>query len=282
MDTSRKSTYIIAAISLFIIALAVYFLFIYQKSPEKLKAEEKGGIVESIEKIDIESRPFVTLTPTSDGAEIIISIENMGFFDKIEYELTYQADNPQTAGNKIQRGSVETDVDTTQPKYKKSLLLGTASRGTRSPDTGVEDGVLSLHLFKGDTEYLSETNWDRFQVGATKSTISDASGKFSFDVPNLGKSYWMIVVDTVGVPPNAEFKIENTVLPVFGTFSIAPAFTKGANVSIIVNDKISDPKLYSYSTQEASWQKLESTFSNGSINSTVDSFATFVVVSSAQ
>ncbi len=282
MDNSRKSTYVIAAVSIVIIAVVIYFLFIFQRSPKDLEVDNEGGFVESIEKIGIKNRPFVTLTPTADGAEIIISIENMNYFDNIEYELTYQADNPQAIAEKIQRGSVETDVDTSQNRYKKSLLLGTASRSVRSPDTGVEDGVLSLHLFKGDTEYLSETKWDRFQTGTSKSTITDASGNFSLDVPNLGKSYWIIVTDTVGVPPNAPFNIEDAVLPVYGTFSIAPEFTTSGSLSIRVDGNVSDPRLYSYSTQDSAWQEIKSTFSNGSVSSSVDSLVTFVVVSSSQ
>lgn len=279
MDTSKKSTYIIAAISLFIIVVAVYFLFIHQKRSKNLEVEEGGGFVESIEKIDIRDRPYLTLTPTADGAEIIISIEDMNYFDKIEYELTYQADNPQSLGDKIQRGSVETDVDTKQSKYKKSLLLGTASRGVRSPDTGVEDGKLSLHLFKGDTEYLSETNWDRLEVGIAKSTITDKSGKFSLEVPIFSKNYWVIVADTIGVPPNADFDANKTKLPVYGTFSVAPKFPKISQLSLELGD-VAEPSLHSYSTADSSWQKIESEFSNGVIVATVDSFATFVVVSS--
>lgn len=201
MDNSKKSTYIIAAASLVIITVAVYFLFIFQKSPGEIKVDENASFIENISDIDIVNRPFVTLTPTADGAEIIISIVNMNFFDRIEFELTYQADNPQEVGEKLQRGSVETDIDASQSKYKKSLLLGTASRGVRSPDTGVTDGKLTLHLFKGDTQYVSESKWDRFQVGTTAREIFDSSGNFSLSVPRLSKEYWVIIADTVGVPP---------------------------------------------------------------------------------
>ena len=279
METSKKSTYIIAAVSLMIIVAAIYFLFIFQKSPNKIKSEEGLKFVESIEGIDIDKRPFVTLTPTADGAEIIISIENMNEFDKIEYELTYQADNPQISGEKIQRGAVETDVNTSQAKYKKSLLLGTASRGVRSPDTGVTDGELALHLFKGDAEYLSETRWDRFEIGTSGGEILDYTGNFSLDVPRLTKNYWVIIADTVGVPPNADFSASDVKLPVFGTYSVAPEFTTSASLSIKLTGDVKSPKLYTYSNQDSSWQSVESTYEGGALAAEVDSFGTFVIVS---
>src|SRR3990167_6706410 len=134
MDKTKKNIYIIASISLVVIAVAVYFLFIFQKAPKEIETDEGSSFVESIEKIDAANRHFVTLTPTADGAEIIISIEKMSYFDKIEYELTYQADNPQSAGEKIERGATGSDINPKDEKYKKSILLGTGSKGVRSPD----------------------------------------------------------------------------------------------------------------------------------------------------
>src|SRR3990167_1307017 len=132
MDPAKRNIYLIAAVAFIAIVVAVYFLFIFQKGPKTVKPQEVSGEVKELSEIDLNKRPFVTLTPTSDGAEILISIENMSSFDRIEYELTYLADNPQIAGEKIQRGSTGTDVNTKEQKYKKSILLGTASKGTRS------------------------------------------------------------------------------------------------------------------------------------------------------
>src|SRR3990167_4899757 len=122
MDPAKRNIYLIAAVAFIAIVVAVYFLFIFQKGPKTVKPQEVSGEVKELSEIDLNKRPFVTLTPTSDGAEILISIENMSSFDRIEYELTYLADNPQIAGEKIQRGSTGTDVNTKEQKYKKSIL----------------------------------------------------------------------------------------------------------------------------------------------------------------
>src|SRR3989344_3232140 len=282
MDSAKRNIYIIAAIAFVVIIVAVYFLFIFQKDPKAIKTQKTSGEVKQLSEIELGKKPYITLTPTSDGAEIIISIENMANFDRIEYELTYLADNPQVSGEKIQRGSTGTDINTKEAKYKKSILLGTASRGVRSPDKGVIDGKLTMHAFIGDTEYLSETSWNFVQAGSTASTIQDASGKFKLELYLLGKDYWIILAETIGLPPgDKEFKAENVVLPVYGSFSVASKFTRDGKLLITLSNDVKNPQLYAYSNADSKWTKLISNYDDSSktISATVNSFATFVVVS---
>lgn len=278
MNRSRKSTYIIAAVTFVILIVGIYFLFIFKKAPGQIKPKDfTSGEIKQISDIDVSKRPYVTLTPTSDGAEIIISIENMSDFNGIEYELTYQADNPTAPGSKIQRGSTGAGVNTKDQKYKTSILLGTASRGVRSPDRGVVDGKLTMHLFKGDQEYLSETNWDLFQVGAKKATIESRDSKFQFEIPGLGKDYWVILADTISVPSGANFDLKKVQLPVYGAFSIAGDFTSTGTLTI---KSKGGNDLYSFSHQDSAWQKVDAQQSGSDLTARVVNFATFVVVSS--
>lgn len=283
MDPANRNKYLIAGVAFVVITIAIYFLFIFQKGPTKTKTAETEGEVQELTDLSITDRPYVTLTPTTDGAEIIISIENMSKFERIEYELTYLADNPQIAGDKITRGATGTDVNTKDPKYKKSILLGTASRGVRSPDTGIEDGKLTLHMFVGQEEFLSETEWTLERIGTSPVTVADKSANFQLEVPSFGKSYWMIIADTVGVPPNPpDFAVEDAILPVYGTFSIAPAFRGTGTLSLKLTGEVTDPQLFTYNHVEGTWQKLSATYSSPTKTLTADvaNFATFVVVSS--
>ncbi len=281
MEKSKKSTYIIAAVSLIVILVAVYFLFIFQKSPQKPKAITNPDNIISADQMDLAKKPFVTLTPVTGGAEVIITIKNMSEFDKIEYELTYQADNPQSPGQKIERGATGTDVNPKDSEYKKSILLGTASKGVRSPDKGITDGKLTLHMFKGETEYRSETPWDFFQAGSAKEQIKDRSEKVAWSLPSMGQDYWIVISDTVGVPPGASgFNVKDVVLPVYGAFSIAPDFKKPAEVTVNVSTNSQNPMLYSYNNKDQSWQKLDAKFdsSQKTLTANVTNFSSFVVV----
>ena len=272
MEPSKKSTYIIAAAAFVILAVVIYFLFIFQKGETKPKPEEFAGEVKNVSELEVIRRPYVTLTPTGDGAEIIISVENMSFFDKIEYELTYLADNPQVAGEKIERGATGTDVNTKDEKYKKSVLLGTASRG-------VTDGVLTMHLAKDDIEYLSESKWDLFEAGATIRSIADRDDTFKVENLSLGKNYWIIIADTVGFPSNSPYDLTSALLPAKGVFSIAPEFSKSAKLTINLKDDPKNPKLYSF-REDIKWQGREMDYdsSQKTITAPIGFFASFVIV----
>lgn len=277
MDKSKKSTYIIAGVTLVLLVVGMYFLFVFRKGDKQLKPKEfTYGEVKQITEIDADKRPFVTLTPTSDGAEIIISIENMGHFDNLEYEMTYQADNPAAPGSKIQRGSTGTDINTKDQKYKTSILLGTASRGVRSPDRGIIEGKLTMHLFKGEQEYLSDTNWDIVQAGLKAGSLESRDGKVKVGFPALGKDYWVILGDTVGIPAGGSFDYKKVVMPVYGVFSIAGDFTTKGSVSVKAE---ADGQMHLYNNKDNSWQESQSSYSDGSVQSDIQNFSTFVISS---
>lgn len=274
-----STKYITAGISFIVIALAVYFLFIFQKSPSGIKVGEKEGELKDIGQIQLKDKPYVTLTPTADGAEIIVSIENMSFFDSIEYELTYLADDPTRAGEKIQRGSTGGDINTKEEKYKASILLGTASRGVRSPDRGVTEGKLSLHLFKDGGEYLSETEWNLFEIGAAKTTIAARDETVKLEVPpTLGKTYWVVLSDTVGFPPTFDKEPQTVVVPIFGTFSIAPKFTKPATLTLALPEGSTSAQVHFYTT-DGKWGTKDLEVQGKTFSTTASSFATFVITS---
>lgn len=278
MDKTRKNTYIIAAVALVVFLIAIYFLFIFKKQPKEILPQVFEGDVRQLSEIEFDKRPYVTLTPTSDGAEIIISVENMSAFDRLEYELTYLADNPQIAGQKIERGATGTDINTKDAKYKKSILLGTASRGVRNPDRGVTVGKLTMHMFKGSDEYQSETPWDLVQIGLRSESIRDRQGNFELAVPGLGRDYWVILADTIGVPPNSQFDLGKVILPTYGVFSIAKEFTKKGELKIKTNQE-NPTQIYSYNLADSKWQEVETTQNGSQVTGNVSNFATFVVVS---
>ena len=278
-----KTKYIAAGIAFIFIILAIYFLFIRQQSEGKIKTQENANIVKNVSDVDVGKRPYITLVPTSDGAEIIISIEKMSDFDKIEYELTYLADNSQSAGEKIKRGTISSDINPKDEKYKKSILLGTGSKGVRSPDRNVEGGKLTLHLFKGDIEYQSETNWDMFQVGPGAAKIKSRDDKLELSLPALSKQYWIILADTVGIPPNNEsLDTESVILPVFGAFSIAPKPAKALGLKIKLDSADENLILRTYLHQDSRWDEtIKSSYdlTSQTLTTKVKSLSTYVVSS---
>ncbi|OGD87963.1 hypothetical protein A2870_02635 [Candidatus Curtissbacteria bacterium RIFCSPHIGHO2_01_FULL_41_11] len=281
---ANKKKYIIAAISLVVILAAVYFLFIFTKGAKSIKPQDSSGEVKSLSDVEIGKRPFVTLTPASEGAEIIISIENMSYWDGITYDLTYDTERSGISGT-INQGVIGSDVNTKDPIYKKALLLGTASRGVRNadntPDHIVTNGKLNMTLTKDEIEYNSETPWLIDYVGSKSKSFKDASGNFQFQVPLFGKDYWVIVADTVGVPPDTkDFDTKKTISPLYGVFAVTPDFPKPANISIKVDKDASNSALWTYSHADGKWQKQDSKYDSAAktVTAAVSNFATFVVV----
>ncbi len=278
MPQSKRNTYIAAAVALVLIFAAIYFLFIFQKKTQGPKAQDAPTEVKKADELPISQKPFVTLTPNSNGAEIIISIENMQAFQNIEYELTYLADNPTSPGDKIERGATGTDVNTKEDKYKKDILLGTASRGVSNPDKGITEGKLTLHLFKDKVEYQSESKWNLYQIGITQNEIKDSDGNFDLKLPTLTKDYYAILADTVGVPLKGEFDVNKVKLPVYGVFSIAPKFGKQGNLAIKAPDD-KNLKLYAYNFQDGAWNSPDSVIADGFLTAKINNFSTFVIIS---
>lgn len=284
MDNKSKSTYITAAAFLIFLLAAVYFLFIFKKGPALIKPKQLESFdVKQISEIDIPKRPFVTLTPTANGAEIIISVENMKEFDRIEFELTYQADDPTKPGSKIERGTLGSDINTKDEKYKKSLLLGTASRGVSSPDTGISDGKLTIHLYKGENEYQSSSSWELEQIGLKPASLKSKDGNFEITIPGLGKDYWVILAETVGVPsPGNNFEAKDVSLPVYGVFSVSPGFTKAGQITYKSKLDSKNAELFAFDHSQNSWENLNAKFDSSSKTAAASAskFATFVLVSS--
>lgn len=281
MDNSKKSIYLIAAFSLVLIAVIIYWLFIHQAKPKITKTEDVQTEQKPIGDIEIAKRPYVTLSPDTTGSTIEVSIQNMNYFDTIDYEITYLADNPQIPGEKIERGATGSEINTKDEKNTKSAPLGTGSKGIFSADKGITDGKLTLHLVKGGIEYLSETNWDLYHTGSKPAELKDRSGNFSLKLPSLTKDYWIIVSDTVGVPPHNNFDLANISLPIYGVFSLDVKFPKPAALTYKINDNKS-ADLFTFTKMDSTWKKIESNFdvSSKTLSASVDSFATFAAVSS--
>lgn len=282
MGSSKRSIYILAAISLVLITAVVYFLFIRQSGPKSLKGQNSQAEQKPVTDIELAKRPYVVLAPNSSGSEIEVALQNMGYFDNIDYEITYMSDNPQVAGEKIQRGATSSDINTKDEKSIKSAPLGTGSKGVFTADKNISDGKLTLHLHKGDTEYVSETNWDIFQAGLKSTQLSDRTGYFNFKLPAIGKDNWIIIADTVGLPPGYDFDAKNALLPIYGIFSLDAKFQKKADVSI-KSDQGQSADLYKFKRIDSNWSKVDdSKFDESSsmVKASVDAYATFVIVSS--
>ena len=102
----------------------------------------------------------------------------------------------------------------------------------------------------------------------------------SVDVPaTLGKTYWVILSDTVGIVPTFDKDPASVVTPVWGTFSVAPKFTKNATLTLELGDLGQKPQIHLY-TQDGKWETKDLKAEGDAYTYSLNSFATFVVTSS--
>ncbi len=180
-----------------------------KEKQENLPKEETALLDLSLDK-----RPLVSLTPTSDGHYLNMKVEKIEFNAfSLDYELLYQVPGGVQQGVP---GSVNLEG---KSEFKAELLLGSESSGKFRYDEGVEEGTLSLRFRDEDGQLLVKFETD-FHMQSETNVLTSLDGKFSyiFDDIETEKGYF-IVMNTIGVPKEAEGKFGNIERGPYGTFS---------------------------------------------------------------
>ena len=122
-----------------------------------------------------------------------------------------------------------------------------------------------------------------FEVGQSATTIKSRDDKLELTLPPLGKPYWIILADTVGIPPKNESLDSKTVfLPIYGAFSTAPAPTKPVGIKIKVDSQFQDLVLRTYLQKDSHWDEtIKSGYDLKTqiFTAKVKTFATYIVAS---
>jgi len=130
---------------LLVLSLSFFFILRSRKKPIKEVKKREKPTVFSLEELNIEDRPNITLTARPDGKELILTVENIKNFRVVEYELTYLSED-------IQRGVIGSVNVEDKDSFTRKLLLGTCSRGVCRYDKNVSGGTLTV-TFRGEKTY---------------------------------------------------------------------------------------------------------------------------------
>ena len=102
-------------------------------------------------------RPYISLTPTTDGHTLNLHIANVPQnIKQVEYDLLYNAIDDQTK-QEIEKGAGDT-IKQVQTNIDRTFLLGTDSctNGCKYKyDTGVVGGTLTLNFITGEGQQAS-------------------------------------------------------------------------------------------------------------------------------
>lgn len=261
----RNLLIIVALVGTAALAIGGFFFWRGRSAPQPAvpTPEPKGVLIET----PLEERPYVTLTPSSDGHWLTISVSRIRDASILEYELLYD-----TASGAIQ-GTINTVDLKGEISYSKEILLGSESRGHYKYDEGVTEGKLTIRLRgdKGTRKFNSD-----FHLQQGVGELTSIAGKFK-STGKLSPSAFYITMLTIGLPREIEGEV---VGGPYGVFTSGNTVVKNGRVALTLSEEAPSAKLYSW--DGASWgeEKKDVEIDGEKVSASVDSLATFVAISS--
>ena len=225
--------------------------------------------VEEINKLAIKDRPYVTLTPRSDGREVTLTIDNLTNASRAEYELEYQA------GDMLQGMFGTIDFSTEPQPVSKKLLFGSCSKGKCKYDDNVSGGSLIMRFEGQDDPYVLKTEFNLQQMADRKGifTSKDIKAKLDVGKTGLASSAYVIIAPTMGLPAPIEGEV------IAGPYAfLAATSLKLASAELTIQSKqdLGTAKLLSWTGQ--AWTELDSETGINKLTAPVTSLGTFVLV----
>lgn len=243
-----------------ILLLGGVFLFWHNQKTEELAPtpEPEGVLIETT----LEERPYITLTPSSDGHWLTIEVSRIREADSLEYELLYN-----TASGATQ-GSINTVKLKGESSYSKKILLGSESSGHYKFDEGVTQGTLTVRLrgSEGTRKFVTD-----FHLQQGEKELTSIDGNFSLK-GTFSKSNFYVTMMTIGLP--GDFKGKVVVGP-YEVFSSGTKTVSNGQVEIALSEELETAKLYSWSGTK--WIEEKTEMENKTIVADIDSLATFII-----
>lgn len=261
-----KKNLTIALIVLLVLGLiggGVFFIFKNKKPTEEVTTSEPEGVL--IE-TTLDERPYVTLTPRSDGRELTLEISRIKNAQTIEYELVYLS-----AG--LSRGVIGSIDVNGEKSISRKLLLGTCSRNVCKYDEDITEGTLTLRFRAPDgvRKFISD-----FRLQQGDDTLSSIDNNLQIE-GKISPTTFYLTISTIGLPE----EIEGTpVSQIYGVFTADSKTIKSGIVNLALIEENPDVVLYSWDGK--TWQLEEEDFETDgkTLSASVSQLATFVAVTS--
>lgn len=258
----KKNYLIIIVVFGIALILGGGFLFWRSRGAEEPAptSEPEGVLVETT----LEERPYITLTPSSDGHWLTIEVSRIKEADSLEYELLYN-----TASGATQ-GSINTVRLKGETSYSKKILLGSESSGHYKFDEGVTQGTLTVRLRGGEGTRKFMTD---FHLQQGEDELTSIDGNFSIGGTFLKANFYVTMM-TIGLP--GDFGGEVIAGP-YEVLSSGVKTVKDGVVKITMSEESETAKLYSWSGTK--WVEEKGKIEDKTISTEISSLATFIVAS---
>ncbi len=261
-----KKPLIIVIVAFFLIGIVFAFLIIKRGSKEDTTTSD--SVVSQIEPaLPIEERPYVSLTPRSDGHELKLTISKISGLKSIEYELVYLAGD-------VQRGVIGTININGESSITRDLLLGSCSKNVCKYDENVDTGTLTLKT-KGGNNQKYELSF-HLQKGNEVGKVLTLDEMINFTGTMPSQSYF-VTMDTGGFPGKTEGKV---IAGPFGFFTSGSKELKGV-VQIKAKEIPGGSRLLGWNQTTNNWKGYDKIveISAHALSVQIDQLNTFIVVS---
>ena len=243
----------------FLIGAVVWFVRGRQTEEEIVPSKPEGVLIETA----LEERPYITLTPSSDGHWLTVDVSRIRDADSLEYELLYN-----TIGGATQ-GSISSFELKGKSTYSKKILLGSESSGNYKYDEGVTQGTLTIRLRGGEgtRKFVSD-----FHLQKGDEDLTSIDEKVTLE-GSFSSSAFYLTMSTAGLP--GDFEGEVIVGP-YEVFTSVTSKVKGGELTMSLEEGQAG-QLYSWSG--SAWEEEESEVEDGVLTAEITSLTTFIVAS---
>lgn len=267
LKTQKTTVFLI----IFLILFVFLGFFLYQKF-----VGSKEQVAEEVDLVFDAEGPYALLIPRRDGNALILNLKRTSSYDKITYELAYNAEE-------IDRGVVG-EVKTTEKKgeYEQEILFGTCSKNICKYDKGVENGTLTLHIKKNNQAFKMVTQWHLQQPDIALGILTSGDNHFKYEISakreELNLTGFTIINDLTGVPKLPEGK------QVVGkVYALNVPFTRqllAGQVSIELAEAVSSASIFRWVEKDNQWDELQTQVAGSTLSAKASGQGIFAVLAS--
>lgn len=184
--------------------IAVVGVFVSIGGSNKQSASPTPIAEEVAPEIPFDQRPYVSLTPRTDGHWLKLSIMGVNKVvgsATVDYILEYKtsADVNQGVPGTVQLSGI-TNID-------RDLLLGSESSGKFRYDDGVSKGSLTLRFRDKSGKLLGRLSTDFHLQDYKNTSITSVDNAFSYTFDKAPKKGYFVTLSTLGLPEGVKGEI---------------------------------------------------------------------------
>lgn len=266
MKLTNKKVLAVIGVLLLVVTIGI---FANNKSKTPIVTEEpklkKTKITEPLNIIDVNDRPYVVISPNSDGKNITIAVNSVKKdASAVDYELEYQA------GSLLQ--GVFGSMDLTKlPASTKQLLGSCSAGGACTYHEDVKGGHLTTR-FNGKENYALKSEWKYIENKEAENALSSTDAKFQISSKMLSSVKLAVIFNTPGYPEDLDGTINSD------PYSLQTIPTATGKATLTMRAK-EEGDLAILGWNGAKWTEFNGEVDGKSITAEVDLMELYVVVS---